>query len=690
MPTPALLLLIATLLPLVGFAVLLFIGRRMGNPLAGYVGSTVMVACFACSIGAMISWYGGGTWPVGSTGSGAWGFGKTPVNLPLRWLPIGTIGRPSGLGQEIPGWLDVSIFVDSLTIAMFAMVTLVATLVHIFSIGYMREDARYSRFFAYLCLFTFSMLALLLGGTLLHLLIFWELVGFCSYLLIGFWYEKKTANNAAIKAFVVNRVGDVGLLIGLGILLHQIGNLAFPHLWILLGRAGTGHNIFLPDGTVFSSGWLTLMGIGLIVGAIGKSAQFPLHVWLADAMEGPTPVSALIHAATMVAAGVYLLGRTFPILTPDAKMFVAVIGVITLAMGALIALAQTDIKKVLAFSTMSQLGYMMLAMGVGSWVGGLFHLIAHAFFKALLFLGAGSVIRAAHHEQEMPEFGGLLRKIPVTAITFFVGVLAISGVGFGKFGLSGYYSKDLILTNAGAFADLAIRFGHSRFYLLLYFVPVAVTFLTPFYMMRCWMLTFWGSPRVPSLYENARETPLLWGPLALLAILTFFSGRFMGIQELLDASVLENNTYCRQFDPGFSGFDTAWSSASAEIKTADAQGADLTTGATAGATTRVGASRGHGGFWGFTVGIVLAFGLYYRGPGVGRDDRTNPLRCGGCGAGCSNRMYFDELYFGVFVAADFGSVSCSAPGLDAWLLEPVVNGFPRLTRGVARLTGWLR
>jgi proton-translocating NADH-quinone oxidoreductase chain L len=680
MPTPAILLLIATLLPLAGFVVLLFVGKRMGNPLAGYVGTAVMVACFVCSIWAMIDWYGGGTWPAGGLGTGSWGFGKAPINLPLRWLPIGTTGHPSGIGQEIPGWLDVSIFVDSLSIAMFAMVTLVATLVHIFSIEYMSEDGRYPRFFAYLCLFTFSMLGLVLGGTLLHILIFWELVGFCSYLLIGFWHEKKTANNAAIKAFIVNRVGDVGLLIGLGILLHQIGNLAFPHLWLLLGRAGTGHGILLPDGTIFTSGWLTIMGIGLIVGAIGKSAQFPLHVWLADAMEGPTPVSALIHAATMVAAGVYLLGRIFPILTPDAKMFIAVIGVITLSMGALIAIVQTDIKKVLAFSTMSQLGYMMLAMGVGSWVGGLFHLISHAFFKALLFLGAGSVIRAAHHEQEMPEFGGLLTRLPVTAFMFLIGVLAISGVGFGKVGLSGYYSKNLILANAGAFADLAIRLGHSRFYLLLYTIPVAVTFLTPFYMMRCWMLTFWGEPRKPALYENARENPVMWGPLALLAIVALLSGRSMGVQELLDASVLENNQYCRQFDPGFSGFDTAWPPISSELKGADSLAAD------AAMTLQPVQPRGHGGFWGFTVGIVLAFGLYYRGLGMAETIvRIPPVRW--LRSWLLDRMYFDELYFGVFVATISGLATVCA-WLDAWVLEPVVNGIPTFTRRLARVTGW--
>jgi NADH-quinone oxidoreductase subunit L len=679
MPIPAILLLIATVLPLAAYVVLLFLGKRMGTPLAGYVGAAFMGASFVCSILAMIEWYGGG-----SLNGQVWGFAKGPINLPIRWIPIGTPGRPGGSGQEIPGWLDVGIFIDSLTITMFSMVTLVATLVHIFSIGYMQEDGRYPRFFAYLGLFCFSMLGLVLGGTLLHILIFWELVGLCSYLLIGFWYEKKTANNAAIKAFVANRIGDVGFVIGIGILFYQLGNASLPHLWLSLGHAGSGGSIVQSDGTVFSSGWLTVMGIGLIFGAIGKSAQFPLHVWLADAMEGPTPVSALIHAATMVAAGVYLLGRVFPILTPDAKLFVAIIGVVTLTMGALIAIAQTDIKKVLAFSTLSQLGYMMLAMGVGSWVGGLFHLMTHAFFKALLFLGAGSVIRAAHHEQEMPEFGGLIRKIPVTAITFLIGVLAISGVGFGRVGLSGFYSKDLILSHAGAFADLAIHLGHSHAYLLLFTIPLTVSYLTPFYMMRCWMMTFWGEPRQPELYANARETPVMWGPLVVLAILAVLSGRVLSIQELLEGSVQENNAFCRQYDPNFNGFDSIWPDALPEDKGVDSRGQiDVPT------LSQLSEVRGHDkagrefGWWGFTIGLVLAVAVYYRGLGVAEFLlKIPPLRL--LRTWLYERMYFDELYFGVFVAtvtvaADF------AGWMDRVVIDGAVNASAQLMRRSALL-----
>jgi proton-translocating NADH-quinone oxidoreductase chain L len=359
----------------------------------------------------MIAWYSAGE-------TTTWGFEKQGRSI---CRTTGSRSAP-GIEQQRTGFLDIGIYVDSLTIAMFSMITLVATLVHVFSIGYMREDSRYPRFFTYLGLFCFSMLGLVIGGTILQLFIFWELVGLCSYLLIGFWYEKKSASNAAIKAFVTNRVGDFGFLIGFGILFYHLGNVTLPSLWGILGNAGMLNEgtLPLPGGTTITATLLTVIGIGLFFGAVGKSAQFPLHVWLPDAMEGPTPVSALIHAATMVAAGVYLVGRIFPILTPDAKLFIAIIGCITLTMAALIALAQTDIKKVLAYSTLSQLGYMILAMGIGSWVGGLFHLITHAFFKALLFLGSGSVIHARHHEQELPQYGGLLKKIPVTGITFAI------------------------------------------------------------------------------------------------------------------------------------------------------------------------------------------------------------------------------------------------------------------------------
>jgi NADH:ubiquinone oxidoreductase subunit 5 (subunit L)/multisubunit Na+/H+ antiporter MnhA subunit len=314
MPTPALLLLIATLLPLAAFVVLVFIGRRLGTPLAGWFATAAIGGSFLCSMIALASWYGGGMLPGAADPNMKWGYGEHPISKTFKWIPVGTEANPGGIMQEHPGWLDMGIYVDSLTVAMFAMITLVSTLVFIFSIGYMREDKRFPRFFTYLSLFCFSMLGLVLGGTTLQLFVFWELVGLCSYLLIGFWYEKKSASNAAIKAFVVNRVGDLGFLIGFGILFYHLGNVTLPHMWVAFGDAGQGGDVTLANGVTISATLLTVMGIGLFFGAVGKSAQFPLHVWLPDAMEGPTPVSALIHAATMVAAGVYLGGRIFPIL----------------------------------------------------------------------------------------------------------------------------------------------------------------------------------------------------------------------------------------------------------------------------------------------------------------------------------------------------------------------------------------
>jgi proton-translocating NADH-quinone oxidoreductase chain L len=657
MPTPALLLILATLLPLASFAVLVFIGKRMGNPLSGVFGTFMIGASFVCSLIAMILWLGA------RPGSSTWGYEIGPINVPYRWIPVG-----GGVAQDHPGFLDIGVYVDSLTILMFAMVTLVATLVHIFSIGYMSEDKRYPRFFNYLGLFCFSMLGLVLGGTILQLFIFWELVGLCSYLLIGFWYEKRSASNAAIKAFITNRVGDFGFLIGFGILFYHLGNVSLPNLWIALGSAGTGNGIALGNGIYFTPALLTVMGIGLFFGAVGKSAQFPLHVWLPDAMEGPTPVSALIHAATMVAAGVYLVGRIFPILTPDAKLFIAIIGAVTLTMAALIAIAQSDIKKVLAYSTLSQLGYMILAMGIGSWIGGLFHLITHAFFKALLFLGSGSVIHAAHHEQELPEYGGLLKKIPVTGITFAIAVLAIAGTPF----FSGYYSKDMIIAHAGAFSTLATHHaGKSGWFWAFFALPTVIAYVTAFYMMRCWTLTFWGKPRNQHLYDHAHETPIMWIPLVALALLSIIGGRFLNVREMLEATQKETKNYC-QFD----AYATAW-----PAEPPKAGGGEAPEHEAAGRASIASASvesLEHGEhlvhswvFWAFVVGIGLGFVMYMNGYAIADGlMKVGPLHW--VHTWLYRRMYFDELYFSVFVAITIGLSRLSA-AFDRYVIDGIVN-----------------
>ncbi len=685
MPLPALLLILATLLPLVSFVILMFMGKRMGNPLAGYVGTSMIGGSFICSILAMIFWLGGGKYQDGIHGRLLdYGAGIGPINLPMRWVPVG-----SGIAQDHPGYLDVGVFVDSLTILMFAMITLVATLVHVFSIAYMHEDKRFPRFFTYLGLFCFSMLGLVIGGTALHLFIFWELVGLCSYLLIGFWYEKKSASNAAIKAFVTNRVGDFGFLIGFGILFYHVGNVSLPNLWALLGSAGNGHPITLPGGVVFSTTMLTVMGIGLFFGAVGKSAQFPLHVWLPDAMEGPTPVSALIHAATMVAAGVYLVGRIFPILTPDARLFIAIIGLVTLTMAALIAVAQSDIKKVLAFSTLSQLGYMIMAMGIGSWVGALFHLITHAFFKALLFLGSGSVIHAAHHEQEMPQYGGLLRKIPVTGITFGIAVLAIAGTPL----MSGFFSKDLILHHAAAFATLATEEGRSKYYWLFFIVPTIIAYVTAFYMTRCWMLTFWGKPRNQHLYDHAHESPVLYVPLCVLAFFSIFGGYYV-VPQFLKNSIIEAKSYVQRTDPQFSGFDQAWPIAATESGSA-AEGTDekkpVAHAHISASEEAFEKSESHVArftsflFYGFVGGIGSGFLLYRNGYSIATKlHSTKPL--GWIHTWLYRRMYFDELYSAVFVAIVMG-LSRFLAFFDKYVVDGIVNLAGWSVKGASSFAG---
>ncbi|HLO10529.1 MAG TPA: NADH-quinone oxidoreductase subunit L [Desulfobacteria bacterium] len=405
--------------------------------------------------------------------------------------------------------LNTGILIDNVTAVMLLVVTIVSTLVHLFSIGYMHGDPRYSRFFAYLSIFSFSMLGLVLAESFLFIYIFWELVGLSSYLLIGFWFEKKSASDAGKKAFIVNRIGDFGFLIGILIIYATCGVLGYDQVFLAIGEGKL-------SGTL-----LTLAGIGVFCGAIGKSAQFPLHVWLPDAMEGPTPVSALIHAATMVAAGVYLVGRVYPMFTPDAFLFIACFGLITLFLTASIALAQNDIKKVLAYSTCSQLGYMIMGLGVGGYTAGLAHLTTHAAFKACLFLGSGSVIHAVH-SQDIREMGGLRKKMPITFVTFLIATLAISGVP----GFSGFYSKDMILAAALEFGMKSTNPLHMIFFIGALFTAG----LTAFYMFRLVILTFFGAPKDHHKYDHAHESPPnMWVPLVILAGLSFsfwYSGWF--------------------------------------------------------------------------------------------------------------------------------------------------------------------
>lgn len=426
------------------------------------------------------------------------------------WFDLGT-------GAVRLGWV-----LDPLTAFMCVMVTFVSMLIFIFSLGYMKEDANVTRFFCFLSFFAAAMLGIVVANSLLLLFVSWELVGLASYLLIGFWFHNPAAAAAAKKAFITTRIGDLGLLLGMIWLYEARGSLLFFD-----GGAGVleSASIAALSAQTLAGGLAVSTAIGLLIfcGAIGKSGQFPLHVWLPDAMEGPTPVSALIHAATMVAAGVFLIARVYPLMTADqllsavpvhALTVVAFIGAITALLGACIAVAQHDLKRVLAFSTVSQLGYMMLALGVGSWVAAIFHLLTHAFFKALLFLGAGSVIHAAHHEQDIRRLGGLAPRMKVTFATFAIGMMALSGVPFL---FSGFWSKEAILHAAHtmdgspALSDLGAA-GQLPFAMGL----IAVV-LTAFYMTRLVAEVFFGRPRSHAA-EHAQEcSAVMTVPLVLLA-----------------------------------------------------------------------------------------------------------------------------------------------------------------------------
>jgi NADH-quinone oxidoreductase subunit L len=401
--------------------------------------------------------------------------------------------------------------VDTLTAVMLVVVNTVSSLVHLYSIGYMDEDPNRPRFFGYLSLFTFAMLMLVTSDNLVQMFFGWEGVGLASYLLIGFWYQKPSANAAAIKAFVVNRVGDFGFALGIFAVFMLIGSIDFETIFgAAPGLTGKTINFF---------GWhpdaLTLTCLLLFMGAMGKSAQFLLHTWLPDAMEGPTPVSALIHAATMVTAGVFMVARLSPLfeLAPTAQAFVMFIGATTAFFAATIGLVQNDIKRIVAYSTCSQLGYMFVAMGAGAYSVGMFHLFTHAFFKALLFLGSGSVIYAMHHEQDIRNMGGLWRKIPYTCAVMFIGTLALTG--FPLF--AGYFSKDAIIESAYA--------SHNPFATYAYLATVVAAGLTSFYSWRLMFKTFFGEPHDQEHYEAAHEAPLtMLIPIGLLAIGSIAAG----------------------------------------------------------------------------------------------------------------------------------------------------------------------
>jgi len=425
------------------------------------------------------------------------------------------------------GMLDIHIgmTIDRLTSVMLLLVTIVSALVHIYTVGYMQGEPGYARFFSYIALFTFSMLMLVLADNFLQLFVFWEAVGLCSYLLIGHWYERPSACAAATKAFIVNRVGDFGFILGLLLVWTTFGTLDYSDVFAKAPDvAGRVMNILEPFGGSFEVSTLTVMCLLLFAGAVGKSAQFPLHVWLPDAMEGPTPISALIHAATMVTAGVFLIARLAPLynLSPTAMTVVAIVGGLTMMLGATIALTQTDIKRVVAYSTVSQLGYMMMACGLGAYAAGIFHLLTHGAFKALLFLGCGSVIIALHHEQDMRKMGGLKDKLPITYWTFVIGSLALAGFPL----TAGFFSKDDLLVSAWSSGPLGQ---------VLAVLGILTALLTAFYSFRLVFVMFWGPSRVDPHHvaEVHEPSPTMTIPLMVLAVLSIITGYF-GIPEFLE------------------------------------------------------------------------------------------------------------------------------------------------------------
>ncbi|HXF10738.1 MAG TPA: NADH-quinone oxidoreductase subunit L, partial [Desulfuromonadaceae bacterium] len=497
----------------------------------------------------------------------------------------------------------------------------VGGLIHIYSIGYMHDDPGFSRFFACLSLFTFSMLGIVLANNFIEMFIFWELVGVSSYLLIGFWYEKPSAGDAAKKAFITNRLGDFGFLLGILMVWGLLGTLSFKAL----------HDQLDLNPTALGAA-ATVAGLLVFCGAVGKSAQFPLHVWLPDAMEGPTPVSALIHAATMVAAGVYMLCRIFFLLNPQALHVIAYIGGFTALIAALMAVQQDDIKRIIAYSTLSQLGYMTMAVGLAGPTAAMFHLTTHAFFKALLFMSAGSVIVALHHEQDIWKMGDLRKKMPTTFWTFLIGALALCGV----WPLSGFFSKDSILAQA-----------LDQHNVLLFSLGVFIAALTTFYTFRLFFVVFLGKEKSDSA-SHAHESPaVMTFPLIVLAVFSVIGG-VIGIEgtyhHMFAAEPEESAGFARSLFAPFTHSPIAALCGIAAV----------------------------------VVGFVGAFVLYAKA-------QKDPLpgKLGGLATAMKNRFYFDELYEHTVIRAH-DSIAAMMDWIDRWIVEGLCIG---LVRGGTDLTG---
>ena len=629
------LLYLIPLFPLAGFAVNGLFGKRRGPGFVNAVGCGSALLSFVVSCLAVLELVGQ----------------EEPVhtNTVFTWLDAGSALTSDGLLADFS--VNWAFYLDPLSAVMVLFVTGIGFLIHVYSIGYMAGEDGYYRFFAYLNLFMFSMLTLILGSNYLMMFIGWEGVGLCSYLLIGYYIARQSAGDAAKKAFVANRVGDWGLSIGVMLIFFTFGTLEFTGVRAALAE-GVESGAFTVGDTVFLA-----IGIALFIGACGKSAQIPLYVWLPDAMEGPTPVSALIHAATMVTAGVYMLARSNFLfqMSPEAMLVVAVVGALTALMAASIALVQNDIKKVLAYSTVSQLGYMVLAVGVGAFATGIFHVFTHAFFKALLFLGAGSVIHAVHHEQDMRKMGGLKDKIPVTFWTMVIGTVAIAGIP----PLAGFFSKDEILY-------LTLTGGHP----VLYAIGLFVAGLTAFYMFRMLFMTFFGESRVDPHVHPHESPKVMTVPLIVLAVGSITAG-WIGLPAWTPDFIAAENHFEHFLEPVFefeavAGGAAAEGAAVEEDHTLEEVLLALLSVAVAG------------------VGILLAYTMYYR-------ESEGPQRLAErwktAYALLANKYYVDEIYDTVWV----NGVKAAGAGLwrmDARIVDGGVNGSAKLTVESALGSRW--
>ena len=581
------------LAPLAGALIAGLFGRAVGRAGAHWATILAVLVSFVCSCVVFVDVLNGNTFN---------------GNL-YTWLTVGDAS------------LSIGFQIDRLSALMMVVVTFVSLMVHVYTIGYMAEDPGYQRFFAYISLFTFSMLMLVMANNFLQLFFGWEAVGLVSYLLIGFWYTRESAIYANLKAFLVNRVGDFGFILGVALILAHFGTLDYQE-------------VFRQAPAL--AGEMTLICILLFIGAMGKSAQFPLHVWLPDSMEGPTPISALIHAATMVTAGIFMVARMSPLyeLSETARSVVLVIGAITALFMALVALTQYDIKRVVAYSTLSQLGYMTAALGASAYSAAIFHLATHAFFKAVLFLAAGSVIIALHHEQDMRRMGGLKKYMPITYWTMLIGAISSAGIP----GFAGFFSKDAIIE--------AVRHSSTPGHLLAWLAVLSCVFVTATYTFRLVFMAFHGAPRFDGAHPPHESPAVVTVPLILLAIPSVLAGYFVG-------PIVFGEFFGTAMPP------------------------------TPGDYHGVGAFMLHGfaapAFWLALAGIVTAYVLYMRRPDLPKRIAT---RLGFLYALVERKYGFDELYSRLFA----GGARSVGRGFWRGGDQTVIDGL--MVNGSARVVGW--